>query len=155
VFALALAISGCGGKKEEGKAPEKASEGVEASFTGSVSKVYSGDLGRCVAAAKAALQKLAIKVTEESGAIFKKTLDGEGPDGTVVSVKVTEVGKTTTRITVKVGRLFGDEDAGRRIHSEIESELAGRGPGKSWTGFSSFGDMLRATPAPAPEASPK
>lgn len=136
---LPLVLAACGDKLPEDEPVEKA-EGIETSFTGSVYKTYDGNLQRSISAVKSAFQKLSLRMVDESGAIFKKSLEAESADGTNVSVSVTEVTKNSTRIGIKVGRLFGDEDAARRIHSEVEAELAsGRQPGKAWGGFSSFG----------------
>ena len=147
---LALAVGACSQKKADDKPPDKA-DGMESSYTGYVSKTYPGDLVTCVSAAKSALQRLNINVGDESGAIFKKTVSGSSSDGTSVTVKVAELSKTATRIAVKVGYFFGDEDAARRIHSEIEAELGPRRPpAGTFGGFSTFGDLLKATPPAAP-----
>lgn len=100
-----------------------AGEGIQTSWFGYLSKTYDGDLEQAVAATKAAAQKLGLEVAEESGSIFEKTLDLESRDGTSAVVGVTEVTRTSTRISVKVGYLLGNADAARRIHSEIEGQF--------------------------------
>jgi hypothetical protein len=134
---------GCG-KGAPDKPPPDKTKNVDASFTGTVYKVYDGNLAQCIAAVKAALQTLGLKVVDESGAIFKKSLDAESQDGTAVGIVLTEMTKTTTRVGIKVGRFKGDTDSARRIHSEIESELhaggkGGGGFGAGVGGFSGFG----------------
>ena len=146
---VAALVSGCSQKKPDDKAPDKG-DGFETSYTGYVSKTYPSDLVSCVNAAKSALQKLNVSVANESGGVFKKTLSGSSSDGTSITLEVAELSKTATRVSVKVGYFVGDEDAGRRIHSEIEAELGPRrAPSGTFGGFSSFGDLLRPTPAPA------
>ena len=141
ILTLVFGGIGCGGKPPEEEPAEKADD-VETSLGGSVSKTYKCDLAQCVGAATSALQTLNIRVLNESGAIFKKSLDAESQDGISIGVQVTEMTKETTRISIKVGRLFGDEYAARRIHNEIESELATHGVSKQkWQGFSGFGKI--------------
>ena len=136
VAALGLLVVACGGGGGGGggggtpaqgdKAPEAKPDGFETSWSGYLSKTYPGDLGPCVDAAKASLKKLGLEVTDEGGGIFEKTLEGEAGDGTTLDVRVKEVSRGTTRVSIKVGYLLGDKDAARRIHSEIEGELAAR-----------------------------
>lgn len=130
---LAVLIAACGGGAggsaggEGGeKAAPAAGDGFETSWLGHLSKTYEGDLAQCAEATKAALRKLDLEVVESGGGIFQQTVDAEAKDGTSVLVQLKEVGKTTTRVAVKVGYLLGDRDAARRIHSEIGEELAGR-----------------------------
>ena|SRR5690242_11352485 len=150
VIALALGMLAlaCSQKKPDDKPTDKA-DGMETSYTGYVSKTCAGDLVACVTATKAALQRLNITLGEESGAIFKKTISGASSDGTSVTIKAAELSKTATRVSVKVGSLFGDEDAARRILSEIDAGLAPpRAAGGTFGGFATFGDLLKPTPAP-------
>jgi hypothetical protein len=129
---LGLLVVACGGgggggaPAQSDKAPEAKTDGFETSWSGYLSKTYPGDLGPCVDAAKASLKKLGLEVTDEGGGIFEKTLEGEAGDGTSLDVRVKEVSRGTTRVSIKVGYLLGDKDAARRIHSEIEGELAAR-----------------------------
>ena len=129
---LGLLVVACGGGSGGGapaqgeKAPPAKADGFETSWSGYLSKTYPGDLGPCVDAAKAALKKLGLEVTGEGGGIFEKTLEGEAGDGTSLDVRVKEVTRGTTRVSIKVGYLLGDKDAARRIHSEIEGELVAR-----------------------------
>jgi hypothetical protein len=145
-----LIAASCG-KKEPAAEGAKPPGGFEESFAGALSKAYECDLDRCIAASKAALQKLNLSVLEESGEIFKRSLDAKAADGTAVDVHVSEIGKSTTRVRIKVGSLFGDTDAARRIHSEIEAELKGGGRGGStFSGFSGFSGFGAPTPGGTP-----
>jgi predicted small lipoprotein YifL len=161
--ALLLGLAACG----KGGAPEQAPEDpaaakqdkIETSTMGAASKVYPCTLPQAAAAARSALKALNIRVTDESGGIFKTSLDAESRDGTSVTAEITETTKTTTRIEIKVGRLMGDVDAARRIHSEIESELAGTSrekPGWGGRGFPGFGAFSKpAKPTPDQPAAGK
>jgi hypothetical protein len=147
-LAIAVAAGACSQKKPDDKPADKA-DGVEVSYTGYVSKTYPGDLVGCGSATKSALQKLNVSVANESGGVFKETLSGSSSDGTSITVKIAELSKTATRISVKVGYFLGDEDAGRRILSEIDAELGPRraSSGGTFGGFSTFSDLLKPTPA--------
>jgi hypothetical protein len=127
VLALA-AVLGCGEKAAAPPAEEAARAGkpFERSLLGYVARVYPGNHEQCVGATRTALRKLGLEVTDETGAIFEKRLQAESQDGTSIALQVTEVSKDSTRVSIKVGYLLGNPDAARRIHSEIEAELAGR-----------------------------
>jgi hypothetical protein len=120
--ALLIATASCGSKPEDPKQGQPPQDGgVEASWTGSVSKLYPSSLDMGVAASKTAAQKLNLRVSGENAGFMKRTLD-VGSDEMSVVIEVAEVTKESTRISVKVG-WFGDADASRRIHSEIEAEI--------------------------------
>jgi hypothetical protein len=125
---VACGGGGGGGQKDAAPAaaPQAPPDGFAASWLGHLSKTYEGDLATCVEATKASLRKLDIDVTDTQGGIFETGLEAESRDGTSLVVVVKEVTKGTTRIAIKVGYLLGDRDAARRIHSEIEAELAAR-----------------------------
>jgi len=142
VMALLLAVGGgCdkpglpgagGDKPAETKAPSP--DGLETSWAGHVSKSYEGGLSACTEIVKAALKKLAIEVTEEKTGIFETTLEAESRDGTSLIVILKEVSRTETRVSIKVGYLLGDRDAARRIHSEVQSEVAAKKSARPWSG---------------------
>lgn len=119
-----MAACGGGGKPSE-QQPAPAGAEFESSLTG-LSRTYEGDHDLSVEATKAALKRLGLNVTDESGGVFKKTLDAESQDGTSVVVQLAGLSKGSTRISVKVGYLLGDRDAAQRIHSEVEAELEAR-----------------------------
>ena len=155
VWLLALGIlCGCDKSadqppKEGGQPPPaggKAVPAYEVSYTGYVSRVYECDHRACVNAAKAALQRLGLRVIEESGGLFKKSFEVEDADGTSVALQVVELGKTTSRVSTKVGYLLGNRDAAQRILSEIEEELAMR----RGQPMETIGDWGAAAPAAAP-----
>ena len=123
-LAAVLAVSCGGGKPAE--QPEKTADGFETSWTGFVRRTYTADEDNCLGAVVAALRKLRLSVVDESGGMFRRSLDVESEDGTSAVVQVAAVTKTTTRVSIKVGYFLGDGDAARRIHSEIESELGAR-----------------------------
>jgi Protein of unknown function (DUF3568) len=123
-LAVVLAVSCGSGKPPE--QPEKAADGFETSWTGHVRRTYTCDEDNCLGAVQAALRKLRLSVVDESGGMFRKSLEVESEDGTSAIVQVAPVTKTTTRVSIKVGYFLGDGDAARRIHSEIEAELAAR-----------------------------
>jgi hypothetical protein len=159
---LALAATGCGKSAEQpppalgeaaGGAAAKPKPGYEVSLTGYVSKVYDGDQPVCLNATKGALQRLGLKVEDESGGLFKKSFVVEGADGTSVAIQVVEVGRTTCRISVKAGYLLGDRDAALRIQSEIEAELGGRA-GEPRQAGSDWGVPAQPAPARAPTPAP-
>src|SRR5207249_6516937 len=106
--------------------PAPGKPAYETSYTGYVSKVYECDHQSCVNATKAALQRLGLRVDEETGGLFKRAFVVEGADGTSVALQVVELGKTTSRISIKVGYFLGDRDAAQRIHNEIDGEVAVR-----------------------------
>ena len=132
-------------KSPEGKEGQPAEAGgVETSWTGSVSKLYPSSLDMGVSAAKTAAQKLNLRVQDENAGFMKRTL-AVGSDEMSAVIEVQEVTKDSTRISVKVGWI-GDADASRRIHSEIEAEIANlRKQRKFPLGFSG------APPAPGPQ----
>jgi len=145
-------LEACGGKSGDQAPPGQAAQGtgLEVSLTGYVSKTYDGDQDLCITATRSALQRLGLKVDEESGGMFRKSFEASGQDGTSVALEVTELTKSTTRIGIKVGYLFGDRDAAQRIHSEIEGELSARGEQakdaqRKWRSLAAPG----AAPAPA------
>jgi hypothetical protein len=131
--AVFLQLAACGGGKPPDQPPQAAqaaratATALETSFSGYASRTYPGDHELCVAATRAALKKLGLRITGESGGMFKRSLEVESEDGTAVAVQITELTKTSTRISLKVGYLFGNRDAAERIHSEIEAEVTGRG----------------------------
>jgi hypothetical protein len=106
----------------------------EVSYTGYTSRVYEHPQEACVSATKVALQHLSLRVDEESPGLFKKSFVASGADGTTVAVQVVELGRTASRVSIKVGYLLGDRDAAQRIHSEIENELGRQGGGAVATG---------------------
>lgn len=119
---LVVAVASCGGKSQDSKDGKPADDGgVEASWTGSLSKLYPSSLDMGVAASKTAAQKLNLRVNGENAGFMKRTLDVSSDEMSAV-IEVAEVTKESTRISVKVGWL-GDADASRRIHSEIEAEI--------------------------------
>ncbi len=128
VTAVLLAAVACGQKQPEQPAttPGEQSAPFETSLTGYLSKNYDGDSGLCAEAARTALQRLGLKVASESGGIFKKSFAVEGDDGTSAQIDIASLTKDSTRVSVKVGYLFGDRFAAQRIHSEIEAEIGAR-----------------------------
>jgi hypothetical protein len=128
---LVAALAACGGgKKEEPKegdkpAAAKPADGYQTSWSGYVSRTFPGALGDTVEAVKSALRALDLEVTGESGGVFEKSLEAEAGDGTSLVASVKEVSKDQTRVSVKVGYLLGDQDAARRILSEVEGRVAG------------------------------
>ena len=139
-----LLVSAACGKTPEGKDGKAAEgDGIEESWTGNVSKLYSSSLDMGVSAAKTAAQKLNLRVQNENAGFMKRTLD-VGSDEMSAVIEVNEVTKESTRISVKVG-WFGDADASRRIHSEVEAEIENlKRQRKFPLGFS--GAPLGATP---------
>lgn len=125
VAAGVAAVLGCGGGDKPPPEPQTP-DGFETSWTGFLGKTYEGDQDTSLAAARAALRRLGLSVVEESGSMFRRSFDVEAEDGTFAVVEVAALTKTTTRVSVKVGYFLGDRDAARRIHSEIDAELAGR-----------------------------
>jgi hypothetical protein len=154
VLICVLSIAACKGATPPTEAPAPL-EGYDVSLTGYVSKTYDADLDAGVASVKAALATLQFHVLQESGALFEKTFEIESEDGTSVVVKVAAVTKSTTRISVKVGYLFGNQDAARRIHSEIEAEIAGhrqesKDKARRWGRSVGADPIARPSPSPAP-----
>lgn len=130
---------------------------LESSMSGWLSRTYRCEQQECIDATKVALANLQLIVHEESGAIFRRVFETTSEeDGTNAIIEVSDLTKETSRIGIKVGYLLGNEDASRRIHSEIlsvlESETAVRQEKKKkWTGLSG----LVVLPAPSPtEAEP-
>jgi Protein of unknown function (DUF3568) len=166
---LGLLVGGCGGGGGGGggsapaqgdKAPAAKADGFQTSMFGYVAKTYDGELGQCVDAAKAALKKLGLEVTDEGGGIFEKSLDAEARDGTSLVVRVKELSRGTTKVSIKVGYLLGDGDAARRIHSELEGELAARRDEaaerqRRWRAGSTTPGMGAATSTTVPPAAPR
>jgi hypothetical protein len=137
VAALALLVAcsgggGAGGEAEKHPEPQKPAAGgeFELSWFGLLSKTYDGGLASCADATKQALRRLDIGITEEKGGIFQTTFEAESKDGTSLVVILKELGKTSTRIGVKVGYLLGDKDAAQRIHSELQAEFDARKLGR-------------------------
>lgn len=127
-----MPLAGCGsGVPADGSAvgkdasPEPGHQ-LETSILGFVSKAYVGTQDQCLSSTRAALTNLHLKINRESGAIFKREFEVEAEDGTTAVIDVSELTKASSRVTIKVGYLLGDEDAARRIHSEIEAEIASR-----------------------------
>jgi hypothetical protein len=159
VGALLLTLAACGGGGGSGQAPAgqpaaaaptpAPADPYQVSWTGYMSRTYDGELGECVDAAKAALAKLELQLTsDESGGIFRQKMEAQSQDGTALVVDVQEVTKTQTRVSVKVGYLLGDRDAERRVHSEIEGELAAKRKETEerrhrWQGLSGGGDVRK------------
>ena len=163
VCAVLLALGGCGksgepppqGAAPAGGAPPGGKPVYQVSLTGYVSKVYDCDHQLCVNASKASLQRLGLRVNEESGGLFKKHFDVEGADGTSAAVDVVELGKTSSRVSIKVGYLLGDRDAAERIHSEIEGEVgARRGQSIQTTGDWGAAQTPGAAPTTLPPRTP-
>ena len=160
---MLLALAGCGKSGEPpqaaappGGAPPGGKPVYQVSLTGYVSKVYACDHQLCVNASKAALQRLGLRVNEESGGLFKKHFDVEGADGTSAAVDVVELGKTSSRVSIKVGYLLGDRDAAERIHSEIDGEVGARsGQSIQTTGDWGAAPTPAAAPPPPPRAPPQ
>ena len=143
-FLLALWLGGCGGSEEKAApaepAPGATTDGIETSWSGYLSKTYDGDLAFLVEAIRGALTGLHIDIGQESEGFRSVSFEGESQDGTSLIVDVSEVTKDLTRVSVKVGYFLGQRDAARRVHSEIEDEIAGfRKSGKRPThGWGSF-----------------
>lgn len=163
VLAVLVAGHGCGGPSPQapselpGEAKPGAADGFETSLLGYMSRTYQGDQEQSLSSTRAALAKLGLTVVEESGGIFRRSFEVESEDGTGVSLEVAELTKDSTRITIKVGFLLGNADAARRIHSEIEAELAQRrgeaaDKRKRWKGVSEL--VVRPEPSPEPTGGP-
>lgn len=157
---LALGAGGCGDrggappggdKPAEPKAPAAAADGFEISWFGHLSKTYDGGLTTTVDLVKAALRRVGIEVQEEKPGTFGMTLEAESRDGTSLVVILKEFERGKTRVTVKVGYLLGDQDAARRIHSEIQSELDLR---KTRPGWPSGAAPRVPDPSPRPLGAP-
>jgi hypothetical protein len=148
VCAAAFALAACGNGGKPGDqpaqgqaAPGQGEDAYETSLTGYVSRTYDCDHDLCLTATTTALKRLGLRVGEQKGGMFRKSLSVESEDGTAVAVDMTEIGRAATRIEIKVGYGFGDRDAARRIHSEIEAEISGRRQQaqdvqKKWRGLS-------------------
>jgi hypothetical protein len=143
-FALALGMVGCGGSEEKPPpaepAPGAAPDGIETSWNGYLSKTYDGDLGFLVEAIRRALGELHIDIGKESEGFRSVSFEAESQDGTSLVVDASEVTKELTRVSVKVGYFLGQRDAARRVHSEIEDEIAGfkksgKRPTHGWGSF--------------------
>lgn len=121
-LAVLVLLAAC--SRAEQQAEQAATEAFQKSWTGTVSKTYPTDLRQGTQAVKAGLGKLHFRVTDESEGFKRRDLDAERDDLSA-SVEIVELAEKSTRVGVRVGWL-GDEDASRRIHSEIESELKRR-----------------------------
>jgi hypothetical protein len=146
---LLLVVAACGGKKEdEQKQPPPAAPGtgIETSWTGYVSKTYDGSLDFVVGATRAAVQKLGLRLIDESPGLFRMSFDVESQGGESAVIQISELTKTTARVSIKVGYLLGNQDAARRIHSEIEAEWNVR---HKWIG------VPGAPGVPTPPSTPK
>ena len=80
-----LLVSAACGKTPEGKDGKAAAgDGIEESWTGNVSKLYSSSLDMGVSAAKTAAQKLNLRVQNENAGFMKRTLDVGSDEMTAV-----------------------------------------------------------------------
>lgn len=130
--AIAMAAScgsGKGGGTESAPPPAAADDGVQVSWSGFVTKAYPGRLPTVLRAVRASLETLQIDVLEEEEGTFSRDLEAVTREGTSLAVSVAEVTKDETRVEIKVGYLLGNRDAARRIHSEIEGQLASMNAG--------------------------
>jgi len=113
---LLMMVTSCGKESQlpaEGEEQGETQPEFEESFLGYLSKTYEGSHDRCAAATRSALEKLELKVVNESGDMFGRTFEAEGGDVAIV-VELAPVSKTSTQVSVKVGYLFGDKTAAQR-----------------------------------------
>lgn len=87
---------------------------------GRLVREYPLQFTRALDAVNTALGNLKISVSNSMNEGDKAHIDAVRRDGTKVEIKLADRGQGVTTISVRVG-LFGDREAGERIHDEIVS----------------------------------
>ena len=119
---LMLAICGCG----------------RPTIIGSDAGVYSGgklyavasqDLNTVYLATQRSLKQLGLEVVEQAKDIFIAKIVAEAADGKKITIWIEPGPDDSSKLSIKTGRLLGNEDMSRVIYTKIQ-QILGTGSGK-------------------------
>ena len=119
---LMLAMCGCG----------------KPNLIGTDAAVYSGgklyavagqDMNRVYLATQRALKQLELKVVEQAKDVFIAKIVAEAADGKRVTIWIEPGPDDSSKISIKTGRILGEEERSRVIYKQIQKNL-GTGSGK-------------------------
>ncbi len=120
--ALMLAMCGCG----------------RPTIIGSDAAVYSGgklyavagkDLNSVYLATQKALTQLELEVVEQAKDVFVARIVARAADGKKITIKIEPGPDDSSELSIKAGKVFGEEDRSRVIYKQIQQNL-GTGSGK-------------------------
>ena len=120
--ALMLAMYGCG----------------RPTIIGSDAGVYSGgklyavagqNMNRVYLATQRALKQLELEVVEQAKDVFLAKIVAKAADGKKITIWIEPGPDDSSKISIKAGKIFGEEDRSRVIYKQIQQNL-GTGSGK-------------------------
>jgi len=101
-----------------------AGAGVYTYFKGELIRAYPQDANRSLEACLAALDKLKIRITEQSAAGITTTVKGKRADATPVTVRLTILAPRVTEVGVRSGVIgLWDKQVSELIHATIAKRL--------------------------------
>jgi len=99
---------------------------------GSDAGVYSGgklyavarqDLNTVYLATQKALKQLELEVVEEAKDVFLAKIVAEAADGKKITIWIEPGPDDSSEISIKAGKIFGEEDRSRVIYKQIQQNL--------------------------------
>ena len=120
--ALMLAMYGCG----------------RPTIIGSDAGVYSGgklyavagqNMNRVYLATQRALKQLELEVVEQAKDVFLAKIVAKAADGKKITISIEPGPDNSSKISIKAGKIFGEEERSRVIYKKIQQNL-GTGSGK-------------------------
>jgi len=127
VFVLAgsmLAMCGCGRPTIIGS-----DAAVYSSGSGKLYAVASKDMNSVYLATQRALHQMGIEVVEQAKDIFIAKVVAKSADGKRITIWIEPGPDDSSKLSIKAGRLLGNEDMSRVIYTKIQ-QMLGTGSGK-------------------------